>query len=140
MRPLIVLAIAAMCLCFLPIAHAQQVPCVQNPDGSISCPAATAEVASPEASEEAVGRLGILERRKLGLTFRNVLRAAKELDAAGQFDAENPDLTSARLAVKLAAENPKAYQEVGVDWDAILAFIEALLPLIIQFMTIFGGL
>jgi len=92
---------------------------------------------APEADQaEPAGRLGFLERRKLGLTFRAVLKTAKELKADGQLDTENPDIAAAQVTAKILGENPQAFEKAGVDWEAILAFIEAIVPLILQFMAL----
>ena len=83
-------------------------------------------------------RMGILERRRLGLTFGNIARVAKDLKSKGQL-AEDPTIAAGQIMAQIAAENPQTYSEPGVDWDAILEFIEALLPIILQIIEMFSA-
>jgi hypothetical protein len=76
---------------------------------------------------------------EMGLTFPNMLRVAKQLKASGEL-SEDADVAAAQIAAALAGENPKAFAGPGIDWDAILAFIEKLLPLILQIISIFSAI
>jgi hypothetical protein len=49
-------------------------------------------------------------------------------------------VAAGQIAQELAVDNPKAFGDPSLDWDAILAFIEKLLPLILQLISIFGGI
>ena len=85
--------------------------------------------------------LTLRQRRAMGLTVRNMARAARELAADGSIDKDTPREDVAELVLeKIVTENPKAFADPGVDWDAILAFIEKLLPLILAIISMFGGL
>lgn len=91
-----------------------------------------------EAAEAAAaGRLTLIQRRKMGLTIVNCARVAAKLRKAGTL-SEDADVAAAQIAAELAGENPKAFQAAGADWGAILAFIEKLLPLILQLIALFG--
>jgi len=74
------------------------------------------------------------QRRKLGLTFRNIRKVAKELNAAGEL---SPDRTvaSAQVLAVLTEENPRAFEEeaAAIDWDSLLDFIERLMSIIMKF-------
>lgn len=84
-------------------------------------------------------RLSLKERRDLGITWANVHRTAKQLYQSGEISA---DMSRAEIAglvfSSIAAENPTAFADPMVDWDAILAFIEAILPLILQIIGLFS--
>ncbi len=72
------------------------------------------------------------ERRKLGLTFRNVARAARELKREGD------DVTALAVMEKIVGENAKAYAETpGIDFDAILEFIQKLLDMLLKYLPLF---
>lgn len=90
-------------------------------------------------SAEGRRRLSLKERRELGITWANVHRKAKDLYQAGEISA---DMSRAEIAglvfSKIASENPTAFADPMVDWDAILAFIEAILPLILQIIGLFS--
>lgn len=87
-------------------------------------------------SVEARG-LTFIQRQKMGLTFGNCLRVARQLKKAGTL-SEDADVAAAQIAAELAKENPKAFESTSaVDWDAILAFIEKLIPLIMQIISMF---
>lgn len=140
------IAAALVALLCLPVYSADNPQCVINADGSISCPelappvSATvdAAAAAEEEREAEAGRLTFRERRKLGLTFRNVLRTARQLNAAGELSSAE-DVAAGQIAFAIAAESPKAYADPAVDWDAILAFLEGLMPIILQLIEIFNS-
>jgi hypothetical protein len=79
------------------------------------------------------------QRREMGLTLANCLRTAKKLKQAGVL-SDDPDVASGQIAAELAGENPKAFADPSLDWDAILEFIEKLLPLIMPLIAIFGAI
>jgi len=91
---------------------------------------------------QAVGdiRLTIRERRELGLTVFNVARIVRELDQAGELDRNDRAATSAQVLERIIADNPQAVRNaVGErDWasflEALMRFIEAILPIILMFM------
>jgi hypothetical protein len=91
-----------------------------------------------EAAEAAAGRLTLIQRRKMGLTIANCARAAAKLRKAGTL-SDDADVAAAQIAAELAGENPKAFQAAGADWGAILAFIERILPIILQLIALFGA-
>jgi hypothetical protein len=75
-------------------------------------------------------------RKQLGVTFPNMIKAARELTAEGE------DVTSAAiLATILDDVDDAALQSsdvAGADWDKILDFIERLIPLILRLIEIFS--
>jgi len=86
--------------------------------------------------------------RKLGLTARNGARILSELQSTGEISESDPRRTkAAAIAAVLAEENPEAYaaacksSDMG-DWqdffDALVTFIEKLIPLIQMLIKIFG--
>ncbi len=98
-----------------------------------------AGVAQSTASESG-GRLGIAQRRKLGLTPRNLLPIVRDLKAKGQISADDPDMAAVVILQELQARNPKAWTDEAAawspelqatNWDRILEFLEKLLPLLI---------
>lgn len=100
---------------------------------------ATAVVA-PAADTPGIGnRIGLIERRRLGLTTANMVRAARELKTEGAWPADAKAQSQAILA-KLIDENPDAYLVPAIDWDGLLAFIERLIPLILKLIELFGGI
>lgn len=116
----------------LGLSPAEAVPI--QPPAKVAAAADAGQTTLPEARE-----LKLRERIRLGLTIPNMVRKAKELRAAGTLDTENPDIAAAQIAAAIAADNPKAYAEPGIDWEGILAFIERLLPLILQLISIFSA-
>ncbi len=117
----------------LGLSPADAVP-IEPPAKVVTGGADDGQTTLPEARE-----LKLRERIRLGLTIPNMVRKAKELRAAGTLDTENPDIAAAQIAAAIAADNPKAYAEPGIDWEGILAFIERLLPLILQLISIFSA-
>lgn len=99
-------------------------------------------------SEEVQGRLGVIQRRKLGLTFENALRVAKKLHQEGTLVTDDAQTATAQVAAAMVAENPETFKaaasEDGRDWEqffnALVSFLEKLMPLILQLIEIFGGI
>lgn len=85
--------------------------------------------------------LTIRQRREMGLTAANIFRTTRELVRDGTItkDMDKDDITQV-VVDRLVVDNPKAFADPGVDWDAVLAFIEKLIPFIMQIIALFGGL
>lgn len=82
-----------------------------------------------------VRNLSILEARRAGITFYSVRKACEELKASGDIDAGSSRAEIAAAVVNhLSNQNPQAFGESGLDLDAILAFIEKILPLILMLL------
>lgn len=86
------------------------------------------------------GRLGVIQRRRMGLTVKNILAELKSMKDEGKLAAyaseEGVDVAnlSATIAGRLAEKRPADWQDI--DWDAVLAFIEKLLELLIKFLPL----
>jgi len=88
--------------------------------------------------------LRILERRRMGLTARNVVRVLQAMKADGRLadytyveDGQTViDVSSLAVAVagQLASERPEAWQDI--DWDLVLEWIERIIALLIQYLPI----
>ncbi|MHB8953552.1 MAG: hypothetical protein ACYC4U_11330 [Pirellulaceae bacterium] len=93
-----------------------------------------------EAEAELEGKLSRRELRRLGLTVLNVRRRARQMAIAGEITADmSHDQIRDIVMDDLCGEEPRAFQNVSApDWDAILAFITKLLPLILQLIALFG--
>jgi hypothetical protein len=94
------------------------------------------------AEEKTVGRRGglsWLQRRRLGITPLNMARVAKRLKAENEdFDEWSREEIAAAVLNELMNENPTAFADVAaIDWDGLLAFIERLLPVILQIIAPF---
>jgi len=96
-------------------------------------------------SDETVGEpqgfrkgLSRRQRREMGLTFLNIRRIAKAGIDSGEL-TKDTDLAVASAFVidKLVGENPQAFGDPSVDWDAILAFVEAILEIVMKFILMF---
>ena len=90
---------------------------------------------------EPLGRLTIRQRRAMGLTFVGTLRAARELARRGDITSTtDPKEMAAAIAEEIMLTNARAWSDhaSSIDWDAILAFIEKLIPLIMKLIALFG--
>lgn len=87
-----------------------------------------------------VAGLSFRQRRKLGLTAGNVLRTGMRLAKEGKLDRENPDVAASQILEAIVFDNSEAFAEVGpgIDWEKIIEFIEALIPLILMILELFG--
>lgn len=78
-----------------------------------------------------------VEGRRDVVTLRKAVAAARALKAEGKFDGLDKREKAAAILDYLVQEDPKAFADPELDWDAILAFIEKLLPLILTIISLF---
>ncbi len=79
------------------------------------------------------------QRRKMGLTFRNIRKEVKAMNAEGVLDGDETYTEIAAMAARrLYNANASAFDatadNAGIDWDRIIAIIEKLLPFILMFL------
>lgn len=79
----------------------------------------------------------VRDRRRLGVNFFSVIRAAKKVTSNPAFEpSSQQDLVDAIFTELIGKDLPQARaSEPGIDWDAVIAFIMKILPLILM---IFG--
>jgi hypothetical protein len=98
-------------------------------------------VGSAYAAEDTLAQtLDRRDMRRAGLTVLNVRRRVKQMARSGELTRDmSRDRIREIVMDDLMGDNPRAFENFGaVDWDAILAFIEKLLPLILQLIALFG--
>lgn len=130
------LLVALLCPMFA-VAADTDAPSVEAPVRA----AAPAVDAVSAASDQffSSGSLSLRERRKLGLTIPKMAAALKDLHKAGELEPDmDKSLVAAMVFEQLAAENMEAYSDAGLDLDAILAFIERFLPLLMTILGLFS--
>lgn len=91
---------------------------------------------SPSPPPAARRPLTLREARSLGVTVAAVRQAVEDLRKSGDLDASTsrPEM-AALVADRLTEKNAQAFRAAaGLDWDALLAFIEKLLPLILRLL------
>lgn len=97
-----------------------------------------ADRSQPNAAAERFGRrsLSIREARELGVTLASVRSCVQELREQGEIDETTSRAEIAALVTdRLMEKNQEAFAaSAGLDWEAILAFIERLLPLILRLL------
>ena len=84
-----------------------------------------------------MGIINFRKRRKLGLTIPKIAVTAKALKEAGELDGLSREEIAEAIADEIMGASPRAFAELGVDWDSVLAFIEKLLPIILQLIAMF---
>ena len=92
-----------------------------------------------EAIVEGTG-LTMSELESLGVTRRNVRRAGRRLLRQGEIDGSMTKEEMAGIIFDhLASEQPQVVKGLvaKIDWDGLLAFIEKLLPIILQIIAMF---
>jgi len=98
----------------------------------------TTAAATPTAVPEAKTGLTFKQRRAMGLTVKNVRTILAAKQAAGELEGRTTEDIAAEVLADLVDQNPKAFADPAIDWDAILAFIEKLIPLILKIIALFG--
>ena len=83
--------------------------------------------------------MSIRDRRAKGVNFRTVLKATATLSKDPEFDpSDRKECAEKVLEYIVGKQLPQARaDEPGIDWDSILAFIEKILPLILQIISLF---
>lgn len=101
-------------------------------------PAADAKVVSEEQPGGLRKGLTLRQRRAMGLTYKNIKTIVERKQAAGELK----DIDACCLAVEIAEElfdgNPQAFADPALDWDAILEFLEKLIPFILKIIALFS--
>ena len=90
--------------------------------------------------DDTVTRRGLTfkQRRQMGLTVRNIARATRVLASEGIITKDTPEDEAAELVLeRLVMDNPQSFADPTLDWDAVLAFIERLIPLIMTIIALF---
>lgn len=80
------------------------------------------------------------ERRAAGITIRGVLKTARQLHAAGALDGLEADDAAIVVMDGMLADKPQWSRDPKFDFDSLLAWIEKIMPIILQLIAIFGGL
>jgi hypothetical protein len=81
--------------------------------------------------------MNIRQRRKLGVTLRNLAAITAQLKKAGKLDG----LPNEEIAVEIMKEwqlSTDLTQAPDIDWDALLDFIERLIPVILKIIDLFS--
>lgn len=93
--------------------------------------------AAEDVLEKKVGRPAM---RRGGLTLVNVRRVAKDLARDGVLTSDMSRAEVREVVLDaLHSENPKDFGRLtAINLDAILAFIEKLMPLIMKIIAMFG--
>ena len=82
--------------------------------------------------------LTLRQRRAMGLTYKNIKTIVERKQVAGEL----ADIDACCLAVEIADElfdgNPQAFADPALDWDAILEFLEKLIPFILKIIALFS--
>ena len=121
------------------IGFAADAPNVVAPDQAAKAPGGLS--ASEARSNEyfSANSLTMRQRQELGLTIPKMIQAIRDLEKEGQIEkGMDKGVLAALVLEKLSAENHKAYSAPNINIDAILKFIEAILPLIMTFIQLFS--
>ncbi len=81
--------------------------------------------------------LGFRQRRAMGLTFRGVRTILKEMRDAGELEGKSNSQLAVEVLDKALDQKPEAFANPAIDWDAIMAFLEKLIPLILKIISLF---
>jgi hypothetical protein len=83
--------------------------------------------------------MSLRDRRKLGVNFISVLRAARKITKDPEFEPTTKRELSEKILEEIASRKlPQIRQDdPSLDLDAIIEFIEKLLPIILEIISIF---
>lgn len=138
---LVLLGVVGFLFCSSGIAA--DAPTVVSPDDANSSNAATGvglEASNARSAEHfAAKSLTWRQRQDLGLTIPKISEVLRDLQKEGQLEkGMDRSVVAAMVLERLSAENPRAYGDRDIDIEAILKFIETILPLIMALIQIFS--
>lgn len=90
------------------------------------------------ADGDLVGGLTPQQRDDFGLSRENVKKIVRQLRKEGKLRGLSNREIAGLVLDTIVAENPKAFAQAQIDWDALIAFIEKLLPLILKIIELFN--
>lgn len=84
--------------------------------------------------------MNLRTRRRLGLTIPKLCAAARAVQEEMGVSLRDCDRQTAAgyVAAMWAKQNEMTPESPGIDWDAILAFVEQLIPLILALIELFS--
>lgn len=141
--PFVCIALVGLCLMLIlpQILYAAADTKAPAAAGSKTWGAAEVVVSADVAPAAGDGeRIRLLQRRKLGLTVLGIRATTKKLLDEGKVAADDPPGVIAAAVMADMSKQPAWADEAKagkIDWDAILAFIEKLMPLIMQLIALF---
>lgn len=80
--------------------------------------------------------MNVAEQRKYGVNFFTVLKAARSLFTDPEFLPTGMTDIAEKILEKILGFNKETALTRGIDWDALIKFIEILLPLILKIIDI----
>ena len=98
------------------------------PAGDAGLKAAAADVAGRE-------RLTVWQRRSMGITIPNIMRTMIAMHRAGELEGKDSGLVAASVGERLVTDNPKAFADPKLDWDAVMEWIEIIVRIILSIMV-----
>jgi hypothetical protein len=83
--------------------------------------------------------MSIRDRRRMGVKFISILKAAKKITNDPEFEpTTRKELTERILEEIISKKLPQARRDdPEIDWDALLEFIEKLIPIILEILSLF---
>ena len=92
------------------------------------------------AAAELAATLNRRQMRQAGLSVLNIRRRARAMAAEGEITADmTPEQIRDTVLDDLYLDSPFAFEDLAApDWNAIVAFIEKLLPLILKLIALFA--
>lgn len=89
------------------------------------------------AEAEFESKVSRREMRRNGVTLLEMRRRVRQMARAGELTREmTPAQVRETVLDDICSDNPRIVE--AIDWDALLAFIEKLIPLILQIIALFG--
>jgi hypothetical protein len=79
--------------------------------------------------------MSLEDRRKLGVNFFSVFKAAKELSKDPEFEPESRKDFAEKILEKISEKKLPQLEEEGIDLEALIAFILKVLPIILLFLA-----
>jgi hypothetical protein len=143
MKSCVAALVACLVLCTVGLAQSGWTnPFVDDKPAVVEteAPMGPAPTAAEKTAYAELGRkpgLTFRQRRAMGLTFRSVRLELRAMQAAGDLEGKDTSTVSVEVVDRLMTKNPKAFADPSLDWDALLAFVERLVALLLKIFALF---
>lgn len=138
MRP--ILYLAAVLLLIVPVQANAQSWGEDGPPATVDAardpPAESfdADLRAAATDVAARSRLTIKQRRAMNITIPNIMRKMVAMHKDGSLAGKDTGLVAIDILDQLVTDNPKAFADPALDWDAVMEWVEYIVKILLAIM------
>jgi hypothetical protein len=130
-------------LMFLPMSLANAEGWADTPPTTVPVPVEVTVVPAEAGSLSAAAadvagrsRLTIKQRRSMGITIPSVIRQVIALNKANELSGKDSGLVAIAVCNGLVTDNPMAFSDPQLDWEAVMEWIEFIVKIVMAIMML----